>query len=91
MQFLDVNLQQDIFQFSALQIVKLINNSGAWGMGPEGGVRRQTKRSAWVTMATPLSGNYEDTFHVLTKPRGMGGLGIKWTRTLVVLLETKAE
>ena len=46
MQFLDVNLQQDIFQFSALQIVKLINNSGAWGMGPEGGVRSQTKRSA---------------------------------------------
>ena len=46
MQFLDVNLQQDIFQFSALQIVKLINNSRAWGVGPEGGVRRQTKPRA---------------------------------------------
>jgi len=45
MQFLNLNLEQDIFQFSALQIVKLINR-GAWGMGPEGGVRRQTKRSA---------------------------------------------
>lgn len=44
MQYLNVNLQKYIFQFSALQIFKLINNRGTWGMGPEGDLMSKAKQ-----------------------------------------------